>query len=56
MVMISKALLDRDPDPTADEIARALSGNICRCTGYRPIVQAVEVAAEAMRGERGADR
>ena len=48
MVMVAKALLDENPAPTADEIALALSGNICRCTGYRPIVGAIETAAAAL--------
>ncbi len=48
MVMVAKALLDANPAPTADEIARALSGNICRCTGYRPIVEAIAAAAAAL--------
>jgi len=50
MVMTAKALLDRDPQPGTDDIERALSGNVCRCTGYRPIVHAVAAAAGAMRG------
>jgi aerobic carbon-monoxide dehydrogenase small subunit len=52
MVMVAKALLDHDPDPTDDDIRRALAGNICRCTGYQPIVEAVHRAAEAMKGSR----
>jgi carbon-monoxide dehydrogenase small subunit len=40
----AKALLDRTPDPTRDEIREALSGNLCRCTGYHQIVEAVEAA------------
>jgi carbon-monoxide dehydrogenase small subunit len=48
MVMVAKALLDRDPAPSDDDIAQALAGNICRCTGYRPIVRAVHDAAEAL--------
>jgi aerobic carbon-monoxide dehydrogenase small subunit len=52
-VMISKALLDHDPAPSRDDIRAALAGNICRCTGYRPIVRAVELAAETMRGGDG---
>ena len=48
MVMAAKALLDHDPDPTDDDIRQALAGNICRCTGYRPIVEAVHRAAQAM--------
>jgi carbon-monoxide dehydrogenase small subunit len=50
MVMVSKALLDRVPAPSGDDIGRALTGNICRCTGYRPIVQAIRAAAGTMRG------
>lgn len=49
MVMLSKALLDHDPAPSVDAIAEALSGNICRCTGYAPIVRAIQVAAAAMQ-------
>lgn len=48
MILVSKALLDHDPAPTDDEIGQALAGNICRCTGYRPIIRAVRAAAEAM--------
>jgi carbon-monoxide dehydrogenase small subunit len=54
MVMIGKALLDHDPAPAADVIGEALAGNICRCTGYRPIVQAIEEAAAALRNDEGA--
>lgn len=57
MVMLSKALLDHRPAPTTDEIGQALAGNICRCTGYAPIIRAIEHAAEAMRdGEGGQAR
>ena len=49
MVMVAKALLDRDPDPSRDDIAHALAGNLCRCTGYRPIVEAIAAAAERLR-------
>lgn len=45
MVMSSKALLDQNPDPTREEIRRALAGNICRCTGYAKIEDAVADAA-----------
>jgi len=48
MIMLSKALLDRDPAPSDEDIAQALAGNICRCTGYRPIVRAVRAAADAI--------
>jgi carbon-monoxide dehydrogenase small subunit len=53
MVMVSKALLDHDPAPSDDAIRQALTGNICRCTGYRPIVEAVCRAADAMSGSAG---
>jgi carbon-monoxide dehydrogenase small subunit len=48
MLMSAKALLDQNPSPSRDEITWALSGNLCRCTGYQKIVQAVEMAAEEM--------
>jgi carbon-monoxide dehydrogenase small subunit len=53
MVMISKALIDHNPDPSGDDIRQALTGNVCRCTGYQPIVRAVANAAQAMRGAEG---
>jgi aerobic carbon-monoxide dehydrogenase small subunit len=49
MIMAAKALLDQNPQPSRDEIAAALCGNLCRCTGYLPIVEAVEDAAQRMR-------
>lgn len=48
MVLASKALLDRDPDPDEETIREALSGNLCRCTGYSKIIQAVHQAAVEM--------
>jgi len=48
MIIAAKALLDRNPHPTEDEIREAISGNLCRCTGYVQIVKAVQVAAERM--------
>jgi carbon-monoxide dehydrogenase small subunit len=45
MIMIGVALLDHNPHPGKDEIAEALSGNLCRCTGYDPIIAAVQAAA-----------
>jgi len=48
IVMAGKALLDRNPDPSADDIKRALKGNLCRCTGYRPIIAAVQEAAKLL--------
>lgn len=53
MVMISKALLDHDPSPTDDDVAHALAGNLCRCTGYQPIIRAVGAAARAIRADGG---
>lgn len=51
MIMSSKALLDRNPNPTQDYIKHELSGNICRCTGYKRIIKAVEVAAKVWAKE-----
>jgi len=48
-LMTVTALLERDPDPSDEEVVDALSGNLCRCTGYRNIVDAVRLAAERMR-------
>lgn len=50
MIMAAKALLDRNPRPGREEIRQALSGNLCRCTGYEKIEQAVEQAAEIILG------
>jgi carbon-monoxide dehydrogenase small subunit len=52
MILTAKALLDRNPDPSTDDIRHALRGNLCRCTGYVSIVQAVKRAARKIR-ERG---
>jgi aerobic carbon-monoxide dehydrogenase small subunit len=49
MLMMSKALLDENQNPTEEEIRFALSGNLCRCTGYAKIVQAVQDAAAMLR-------
>ena len=46
MMLVGKALLDANPDPTEEEIRWAISGNICRCTGYMNIVKAVQYAAK----------
>jgi len=51
LIIASKALLDRNPDPTEAEIREAISGNLCRCGGYGQIVQAVKTAAAALRSE-----
>ena len=51
MVMAGKALIDKNPDPTEDEIKNAIRGNICRCTGYKKIIEGIELAAAILRGE-----
>jgi carbon-monoxide dehydrogenase small subunit len=48
MIMTAKAFLDQNPGPTRDETQEALAGNLCRCTGYQKIVEAVMSAAEVM--------
>ena len=50
MMLTAKALLDRNPDPTEEEVRWALSGNLCRCTGYQNIVKSVLWAAKKMQG------
>ena len=50
MILTAHALLARNPSPTRDDIVEAISGNICRCTGYAQIVEAIALAAERMRG------
>ena len=47
MLVSAKALLDRNPRPTREEVVEAISGNLCRCTGYEPIIEAVLAAAGA---------
>lgn len=49
MLLSSKALLDENPDPDEQEIRRTLAGNLCRCTGYKKIVEAVQSAAKALK-------
>jgi carbon-monoxide dehydrogenase small subunit len=51
MIMRSKALLDENPDPTEQEIREALSDNLCRCTGYKKIVEAVLDASDRLDGD-----
>ncbi len=48
MIMAAKALLDRNPHPTREEVRQAMSGNLCRCTGYEKIEQAIAMAAEVV--------
>ena len=51
MIMAAKALLDGDPDPSEESIKKALSRNLCRCTGYRKIIEAVKLAGRFLRKE-----
>ncbi|MFN2132729.1 MAG: (2Fe-2S)-binding protein, partial [Anaerolineae bacterium] len=48
MILSAKALLDRNPDPSEEEIRQALAGNLCRCTGYQKIVEAIRLAASEL--------
>ena len=50
MILTAKALLDSNPDPSEEEIREAISGNLCRCTGYVKIVEAIAEAARRLRG------
>jgi carbon-monoxide dehydrogenase small subunit len=50
MIMASKQLLERNPSPSDDDIRHGIEGNLCRCTGYQHIVNAVKAAAERMGG------
>jgi carbon-monoxide dehydrogenase small subunit len=50
MIMSVKALLDSNPEPSEDEIRDSLQGNLCRCTGYVQIIQAVKQAAQKLKG------
>ncbi len=51
MIMSAKALLDQNPNPSDEEIIRAIQPNLCRCTGYSSIVRAIKAAASEIRGE-----
>lgn len=55
MVMAGKALLDQNPDPSEEEIRKAIKGNLCRCTGYRKIIEAIRLAGAILRGEEQID-
>ena len=55
MVISAKALLDKNPSPTTDEIKAAIRGNVCRCTGYRKIIEGIELAAAILRGDEQID-
>jgi carbon-monoxide dehydrogenase small subunit len=56
MLMASKALLDRHPDPTEEQIRFWLAGNLCRCTGYDKIIRAVQDAASHLRDRKQSER
>ena len=55
MVMAGKALIDGNPDPTEDEIKAAIRGNLCRCTGYRKVIDGIRLAAAILRGDAQID-
>jgi carbon-monoxide dehydrogenase small subunit len=55
ILMAAKALLEADPNAGDEEIREALAGNLCRCTGYHKIIQAVEWAGAILRGDPGAE-
>mgnify|MGYP000015517355 FL=1 len=55
MVMAGKALIDQNPDPTEEEIKYALRGNICRCTGYKKIIEGIQLTAAILRGDAEID-
>jgi len=52
VIMTAKALLDRNPSPTREQIKEATAGNLCRCTGYQQITDAIEDAARQLRDEK----
>jgi len=54
MLISARALLARNPKPTEDEIRHGISGNLCRCTGYNKIVEAIQYAADKLRADKGA--
>jgi carbon-monoxide dehydrogenase small subunit len=51
MLLSAKALLDQNPTPTREEVRMSISGNLCRCTGYKKIIDAIMLASKGMRGE-----
>ena len=50
LILSAKAFLDNNPSPTSDEIRAGIVGNLCRCTGYVKVIEAIQAAAEAIRG------
>ncbi len=55
MVMAGKALIDKNPNPTEEDVKQAIRGNICRCTGYKKIIAGIMAAAAILRGEKKID-
>ena len=55
MVMSGAALVRRNPNPTEDEVKQAIRGNVCRCTGYKKIIEGIQLAAKVLRGEAQID-
>lgn len=55
MVIAGKALLDQNPNPTEAEIKKAIRGNVCRCTGYKKIIEGIALAGAILRGEQAVD-
>jgi carbon-monoxide dehydrogenase small subunit len=55
MVLTAHALLAANPAPSRAEIVEAISGNLCRCTGYGQIIESIELAAERLRQSNAAD-
>lgn len=53
VILSAKALLDGNPDPTRNEIREAIAGNLCRCTGYTKMIEAIQQAARVLRAEAG---
>jgi carbon-monoxide dehydrogenase small subunit len=56
VLIAAKSLLEKNPDPTEEEVRYGLAGNLCRCTGYNKIVEAVLAAAQEMRNSKASDR
>ena len=55
MVMSGKALIDQNPNPSEEEIKKAIRGNVCRCTGYKKIIEGISLAAAILRGDEKID-
>ena len=55
MIITARAFLTKNPNPTEDEIRHGISGNLCRCTGYNKIVEAIQYAAEKLQADAGGE-